>query len=167
MRPALVLLVGCWLLSLAVATVARNREWKDESRLYKSSLIRDPTNKLPHFYLAWHYSRAGDRERELDAYREVLRIKPNHLSALNNLGVRMVERGDYGAAREFLARAYRLNPTRAKTLYNIGFFHERQGHAEKALKWYRRALKSDPGSAMTRAAVSRVERELSKGREGS
>ena len=88
----------------------------------------------------------------------MIRLNPTHLAALNNLGVRLAERGDYSEAKEDLGRAYGLEPGRAKTSYNLGYLYERQGKFSEAAKWYGRAVALDGDYPLAKTALDRVTR---------
>ena len=154
--PRLGAWIGCLLLVLSLVTVARNREWRDEETLYRSSIQRDPSNEAPYFLLAWHYHRSGSFSQEIEAYRDGLQRNPRHFSMLNNLAVRLTERGEFVEAKELLKRAYGLYPRVARVSYNVGYFYERTGEVKNARKWYGQAIQLDPTYEIPKIALRRL-----------
>jgi hypothetical protein len=152
----MVTLIVIWIVVLSGATMIRNRDWHDEERLYSTSMARDPGNYVPHFLMAWHYARSGDRDAEIRSYYAALERKPDDVSVLSNLAVRLIERREFGKAEELLRRAHGLDPGRAKTVYNFGVLFEAQGRFPEAREWYEGALKLDPGYFLAQKSLARV-----------
>ena len=44
-----------------------------------------------------------------DQFRQILAVEPEHVGALNNLGVVLMEQGEYGEARSMFERAFALD----------------------------------------------------------
>jgi tetratricopeptide (TPR) repeat protein len=120
---------------------------------------RDPENYVPHYLMAWHHARAGDRQAEIQSYYQVLARNPDDVSTLSNLAVRLIEARDPGRAEELLLRAHRLSPLRAKTSYNLGYLFESRGQLSPARQWYRRALELNRDYLAAREALDRVSRK--------
>ena len=77
-------------------------------------------------------------ERDL---RRILVLNPDNVDALNALGYTLADRTDrYEAARAFIERALELRPDDPAILDSMGWVLFRQGQAELAEDYFRRAL---------------------------
>ncbi len=70
-----------------------------------------PRNYPERVRVAGLFMRAGAPDRALGEYRAALAINPENEAALAGAGQVAFDRGDYEAARSFLARAVRLDPS--------------------------------------------------------
>lgn len=145
-----------WVTLLSTITFARNLDWCDEVTLYQTSIVRKPDSHVPYYYLANHYARTGEKEREIQAYQKLLSLNPNHISSLNNLSVLMVEQSRFVEAKKLLEKLNRLEPNRPKTFYNVGFLFEKMKQPEKAIHWYQQALMIDPHYQLAADAIRRL-----------
>ena len=55
--------------------------------------------------------RSGRLAEAEDAYKEILKIAPEHADILNLLGLTLFQRGEYSAAAGFIKKAIRINPS--------------------------------------------------------
>lgn len=88
-----------------------------------------------------------DVEAAIDAYRRALRLRPDHVEALINLGRLHAEAGHGDAASDCFAQALALDPTDATALYNLGVVAQDGGREADAIVYYTRALELEPGLA--------------------
>ncbi len=146
-----------WFFLLGLASISRNQDWKNEEAIYASSLSRSPDNYLPYYFLACHYDRDGNRQKEMEFYRWAIQKKPDYRPALNNLAVRLIDQKAFAEAKEILMQAYRVGPRVAKTSFNIGYYYERKGDRSNAKKWYSQALRLKSNYLLATQALARVE----------
>jgi len=71
--------------ALAVLTVARNRDYRDEIALWTATVAASPNKARPWNNLGYAYAQAGDVDAARHAYRRALAIDPTHLRARYNL----------------------------------------------------------------------------------
>jgi tetratricopeptide (TPR) repeat protein len=72
----------------------------------------------------------GKLEDAESAYREILKIDPRSIAALNRLGAIEVRRGQFGAGIRYYKRALILNPSEFATNLNLGIaFIKKQDYA--------------------------------------
>lgn len=88
--------------------------------------------------------RAGNSERALELYSQAVGVWPEIPSAWNNMGLILMERGNYMEAVEAFKTAARQNPTDPRPLVNVGVAYDRTGWAEDALAAYLQALERRP-----------------------
>jgi hypothetical protein len=75
----------------------------------------------------------------------VLRVAPDHVETLNNLGVLYKELGQVERAVASYRRALVLKPDHAEALNNLGLAYMDQGRLDEAITCYEQALRAQPG----------------------
>jgi tetratricopeptide (TPR) repeat protein len=112
---------------------------------------RDAPPPEPAFALTadqW-FERATDLEESdpaaaIDAYQQVLRLRPDSSEALINIGRIHAESGQAALATECFTRALEIDPRDATAVYNLGVVAQDMGNDEEAIRLYRGALELDP-----------------------
>ena len=79
-------------------------------------------------------------------FREVLRLLPDHASALNNLGTAIWRQGRVHEAEECYRRALVHDPNDFAILNNLGNVLWEQGRLDEAVRWFRPAVALRPDS---------------------
>jgi len=69
----------------------------------------------------------GDHAEVVERYQDLLKLKPRHLLARNNLGVALWKVGRHRDAIEQLRRAVGIQPTYADAQFNLALLSERAG----------------------------------------
>ncbi|MGH9402155.1 MAG: tetratricopeptide repeat protein [Terriglobia bacterium] len=147
LRRVLAVSGGVLLLLCAIRIFARNRDWRDDIRLYTRTLSQQPDaapilNNLGTVY--WAQGAADQAERE---WQKAYRAQPMLVPVLDNLGLYYSKEGDYpGAVRDF-ERAARLNPAYAQAHLHLGLVYEKMGNHETARQQLRAAVALAPLSA--------------------
>jgi len=95
--------------------------------------------------LALHQS--GRLAQAQEAYRQVLKVQPEHFDALHLLGVIAAQNGDSESAVAQIGKAIAINPHNAVANYNLGVALQKLGRHEAALSHYGRAIALNPGYA--------------------
>jgi predicted O-linked N-acetylglucosamine transferase (SPINDLY family) len=80
-------------------------------------------------------------------YQQILRADPNHVDALNLLGVLAQQRGNHERAIESIARAIRLDGSQPSFHNNLGNALRSQGRLAEAIASYQSALQLRPNYA--------------------
>lgn len=88
--------------------------------------------------------RAGELDRAATLYRQALELAPDLGVAWNNLGLVLMEQGNYMDAAAMFQIAADAMPRDPKPYYNLGLTYQRRGWLDPALDFYRRALERDP-----------------------
>jgi len=86
----------------------------------------------------------GDHVEVIDRYQELLKLKPRHLLARNNLGVALWKLGRYREATEQFRRAAGIQPTYADAQLNLGTLLRVTGQVAESEMPLRRAVKLNP-----------------------
>jgi tetratricopeptide (TPR) repeat protein len=84
------------------------------------------------------------RDESMLAYREVLRIRPDHDKARINLAIALYRGGSMGEAADMLELATELNPKNPRAWHNRAMVLEAMGRHLEALSYWREAAKLDP-----------------------
>ena len=82
----------------------------------------------------------GELLKAGEVYREILMHDPDHVDALNLLGVVMQVADDLELAEELLARAVELDPTYFAPLANLGNVLQVAGRTFEAIEAFEKAL---------------------------
>ena len=77
-------------------------------------------------------------------YQKVLNMDPNHLMALNNLGVIFRELGENQKAKDCYEKAIEINPNYADAHSNLGNIFKKLDEYQKAKDCYEKAIIIDP-----------------------
>ncbi|MBF0181892.1 MAG: glycosyltransferase family protein [Magnetococcales bacterium] len=89
----------------------------------------------------------GDTDRAAACWREALRLNPNDVSVLNNLGVLAWERERHGEAESAYRQALRIAPDYLSALYNLGVLLYGTGRRAEAETHFRRVIALAPDHA--------------------
>ena len=77
-------------------------------------------------------------------YNQVLKINPNHISALNNLGGLFKQLGETKTAKSFYKKTVKINPNFADGHNNLGIIYRELGDHQKALSCYKKTIEINP-----------------------
>lgn len=97
---------------------------------------------------AYEYFQAGNLENAEILYKKVLKIKPDNIDALHNLGILYYQRGDYDSAIKYIRKELQYNAEDANAYNNLGLAYEGKGQLDEAVTFYREALQLDPNLAI-------------------
>ena len=143
---------------------------KDEYAHYNLGVLLldsgDAASAIPHFtealrlnpgYGAVHYNlglgRAlaakGLTQEAVAQYREALRVDPNHLDALNNLGYELTKTGAFEQAKDLFDRVLELDPHNPLAHFNLGYRLVQEGDLDKGIDHYTQALAASPDDPNT------------------
>ncbi len=79
-------------------------------------------------------------------WESTLKVNPNAVSALNNYGMLLMNRGELDKALEMFNRAVELAPTLPQVYHNMGSLFHIKGDDDKALQMYAKAREFNPNS---------------------
>lgn len=128
------------LITLAIFTLKRNVDWRDDLSLFTRLVQQYPENQYGHFNLAATYigrGGAGDieqAERELDI---ALSLDPELQDAYTPMGLVMLLLGRYNEAVYYYTRALEYLPIDRDARINRAIAYERLGMHKEALSDYR------------------------------
>jgi tetratricopeptide (TPR) repeat protein len=90
-------------------------------------------------------TREGRTAEAIPYFQQALRLSPDHLIALDNLGNAYRQEKNWDDARKTLERALQVNPDDPEANYSLGMVFAQLDDSERAYEYLRRALKSRPG----------------------
>jgi Flp pilus assembly protein TadD len=129
---------------LAVATLARNRVWRDELTIWSDVVEKSPNKTRPHSNVGVALVAVGREREALEHFLAVVRIDPNHVSGYNNLAVQLSRFGRREEAEQYLEVALALKPDHAETYYNLGRMRLEEKRSAEAAALLERAVALDP-----------------------
>jgi Flp pilus assembly protein TadD len=141
-------LAACLALALAcgVATERRNRDYRTEMSLWRTSVDAFPSNEVAQYNLAIMYGREGRTDEAVSHYREAIRLKPDYPEARNNLGRMLADAGHPDEAIPQYEAALEEAPEIARIHYNLGDALLGLGRLDEAIASYQQSLRLEPES---------------------
>jgi tetratricopeptide (TPR) repeat protein len=129
--------------------------------------IQQSPDPAAQFNRALALQQEGKLTEAADAYRAVLKLKPDYVEAHANLGVVLARLGKYEEAIVAYETAYRLAPHLTPILLNLGIAHYRAGQFARAVDVFPQFLEKNPDSVQARqlyglslAALERYEEAI-------
>jgi Tfp pilus assembly protein PilF len=126
-------------------------ELDDAIRLYQESLSVHPTAEA-HTFLGWTYSFQGRLDEAIAECHKAIAVDPDFGNPYNDIGVYLMQQGDFEAAIPWLEkakRAARYEP-RQFPYMNLGRIHLRRGRWAEALREFEGAVRAAPRDADAR-----------------
>jgi tetratricopeptide (TPR) repeat protein len=99
------------------------------------------------------FASRGAHAEAMNCYLDLLKIKPRHLLARNNLGVALCKLGRYREAEEQFRQSVGIQPTYADAQFNLGTTLRNTGKIAESENPLRRALKLDPKHAEAQVSL--------------
>jgi len=124
-------------LAAQIGDTARARE------LVKAAIAEQPQHIGYRFNLAHILHMAGDRAA-IHAYREALKLDPNHLPALVNLGNLMLTLDRAEEAVDCFEQACQVDPRSAEAHEGLGFAFQKQRRVAEAIDAFETVVELDP-----------------------
>lgn len=87
--------------------------------------------------------KSGRLQEAMGLYQKSLGLDPNHVDALNNLGVICIHNRKFTAARASFAKAIRLRPDCVDAHYNLACLHALEGALPQSLVHLKKAVSLD------------------------
>lgn len=164
------IIIGVIVLVFGVRTFARNAAWKDAYTLYKTDVENASESAHLHSLLAAsavtrirQEPRLSQKEkRELvkeaeEQYLESLRILPNYISSLNNLGmVYYTYLNSPEKAIPLLEKATQLDPGYVEANYNLATSYAALNRYDEAEKAYKRSIELNPDFTASYTSLSNM-----------
>ncbi len=89
-------------------------------------------------------TREGRTSEAIPYFQEALKLNPDHLVALDNLGNAYRQQKQWGEARKVLERAVTVSPQDPEANYSLGMVFAQSNDNERAHDYLQRALKARP-----------------------
>ncbi len=124
---------------------------------YRRSIDLYPTAEA-HTFLGWAYSFQGKIDEAIRECEIAIQIDPDFGNPYNDIGVYMMEKGEYDEAIPWLLKAKeakRYEPRHYPHI-NLGRLYARKGKIEEAIAGIRSALKIEPDHVGARRELHRL-----------
>lgn len=141
-RPSAAVATACIVVLslLAVRTVVRNADWKDELTLWSKTVQTAPEAAMARNNLGAAYLRRGQLSQAEQQLTAAVAIQPDNAIAHGNLGKLFLDRGDLARAETELEQALTLKPSESIPRLWLGAVYLKQGRATEAETQFRQAL---------------------------
>lgn len=105
----------------------------------------DPAESM--YKLAMWSAKAGKLEDAIDQFSQVVDINPAYKNAYTNLGLLLLQNGDFHAARDALQSAIEQDKSDAIAYNHLAIVQRNAGDFQQALENYRKAIEANPDYA--------------------
>jgi protein O-mannosyl-transferase len=129
-------LAGC-----AVLSNHQSRIYESEEILWRDTLSKSPSCFMCHNNFGFWLVNAGRVPEAVAHFETSLRLRPENIPALLNLGRIAEQRGNLGEAAARLKAAYAIDPADTAVLVNLATVDVKLGRAGDALPLYEEALR--------------------------
>lgn len=151
------------LVLFAVLTVARNRDWLTNERLWTAAVAAEPRGYTSHFNLGQVHRQAGRTEAALREFHLAIELRGRFPHAHGAVGLVHLERGAYRESVHAFRRGLREDPADPKLRRSLVAALVQWGDAERAAGRlvvaegaYLEALELAPDAAPARAGLAAV-----------
>ncbi len=123
--------------------------WENTETLFGHALKVNEKNAVAHCNFGMTLYRKNELDAALNHFQRALEIDPKYLDAANNLGVVLLEMGDFKEAERIFRRILKAGPDRKRAYLacsNLGLLYARQGKDREAIDAYTRAIEYRPDS---------------------
>uniref|UniRef100_A0A8C5MUF3 dolichyl-phosphate-mannose--protein mannosyltransferase n=1 Tax=Leptobrachium leishanense TaxID=445787 RepID=A0A8C5MUF3_9ANUR len=122
-------------------TISQSECWRSREALFRSGVQTLPHNAKVHYNYANFLKDQNRKEEARNHYRTVLRLYPQHPSALNNLGTLT---SNVTAAEEYYHKALSISPQHSRALFNLGNLLRTQDRNDEAEALLTKSIRYGP-----------------------
>jgi len=112
-------------------------------QLVKSAIGYQNNNPSYHFTLGRVLARQDKKQDAIKSYKDAIRLKPDFIDALNNLGTMYLSQGNIQDADEIFKSILDKNPRDLNALCNKGSILYKQGKYKESIETYNKVLEID------------------------
>jgi len=132
--------------ALAWKTFHQFGYWKNGIVLFENVVSVTENNYLAHNNLGTAYGPV-DLEKAIYHYKAALKIKPDYVTTLYNLGTALLKKENYDEAVLYFNKVLKIDPQKTDTRMDLANIFFLQAKPEKAISQYREILKTDSENA--------------------
>jgi hypothetical protein len=133
-----------------VRSVARDRDWHDDLRLFSRATYDAPQTARAWNNLGAALMQDGRRAEALDALNHAIAIEPNWSPPHTLAGITLADLGRQREAEASLRRGYAVNPDDAQAAYNLAVLLAQWGRPSEASAVLQHFLTAHPSAARER-----------------
>ncbi len=135
-----------------ILTKAQNavlaHDWSTAARLYKELLKTDASNVDYLKELGSIYVKAGEDEKAIPYYEQIITFYPHYIEAMNSLGAIYRRLKRYDESIQILHRALEENRDIPSVNYNLGFTYKEMGNYEDAIDSFESVISENPDDVL-------------------
>ncbi len=120
-------------------TYSQMGKFKEAEDVYLKVIKADKKMTKAYYLLALNYEKQEQTDKAIDMLK-----KQKDEQSLHQLGRLYINEKEYEKAKDTLKKAVKKRETASDTLYYLGYAYERTNEKDKALKYYKEALKYSP-----------------------
>lgn len=129
---------------LAIRTVVRNMDWKNEDVLWMATYKTSPSGYQIHNNMGDVYTRKGDYETAAKFFKNATLLKQDYAAAYHNLAITQLRLNKVAEAEENFKTALKYNPTIWQSNLNLGSIYYSKGDMENTKKYLETAYQLNP-----------------------
>ena len=134
------------LAALTASTFFQAGHWKNGITLFENAIKVTKNNYKAQNNLGTAFGPV-DLDKAIFHFKEALKIKPDYVMALYNLGTALSDKGNYDEAGIYFAKVLKINPQQTDARNNLANILFLQGKLDEAVSLYNKALKISPEHA--------------------
>jgi len=130
----------------ATGTSLQASHWKNSKTVFEHAINVTQNNFIAHEHLAYYFVSRQEINQAIEHFKMVLQIRPGYPSALNGLGLALLEMGKPDEAIQYIDAALKARPDYADALANLGVALAQQGKPQQAVSYLEKAVQLEPDS---------------------
>lgn len=138
------LIFGLVLALLAIRTIIRNSDWKNQDTLWLATARTSPSSAQNHNNLGDYYTRNGNLEKAAEEFKIAIQLQSNYGDALHNLANIYQQMGKTELAIENYQMAIGTNPNLWQSHQNLAAIYFGQGKFDLAEENIQKAIQIIP-----------------------
>ncbi|MFN3966730.1 MAG: tetratricopeptide repeat protein, partial [Endomicrobiia bacterium] len=112
--------------------------------------------------IPYYYFQNGNYEKSISEYKELLKINPDWIDVLINLGVVYEKIKEFNLAEECYKRVMRIKPDYPQVYYNMAVLEWQRQNWEEVIKMFNKYLSFKPDDVEVKKYLSIAEKKLKK-----
>ncbi|PIS22919.1 hypothetical protein COT49_02815 [candidate division WWE3 bacterium CG08_land_8_20_14_0_20_40_13] len=141
---------------LAIRTIIRNSNWKNQDSLWLSTAVTSPTSAQNHNNLGDYYGRQGNLETAVKEFEVAIKLKPDYADAYHNLANTYGQMERFDEAVVAYQKAIEFNPNLWQSYQNLGVIYYHEKNMTEALKYFETALEINPANENLQLLVKEI-----------
>jgi protein O-mannosyl-transferase len=150
------------ILTMSIYAHFQLRYWRNGLTLFQHALDVTKDNYEAHFCIAGSLREQGKLDETIYHCSEAVRIKPDYVEAINNLGLALRQAGRIDEAIHCYKRALEIDPRAVEAYINLGTALAVKGELSQAAQEYEKVLLIQPQNAVAHNNFGMVLFQLGK-----
>jgi tetratricopeptide (TPR) repeat protein len=141
------------MICLAMLTVHRNGDWRDNITFFTRMARTNPDSALAHFSLGLAYRERDDIPRARSEWERTAQINPGYFHVFAYLGESYLRTNSFEQAEDYYTREIAEYPDDATAIYNLAHLKEKLNKPREALWYYEQFIGLQPQPDADRLAT--------------